>query len=578
MKIRRGILAAAMILAAAGLFAQSVGNTALIRDYVGLISVADHPDIIAVVERIEKINGKNKTDESPAKQAPYERPEGSGVLVQWDNGTTYILTNCHVIASGWDFSLSFETTGGEKTVFTGLTLIAADEKQDLALLAFAEGNGPDREGLTFLERPVQEGDDVYTAGFPALGRDPIWQFGRGLVSNARVTYHSGPDDETTEGPFIQHTGQADPGNSGGPLLAADPDTFSGFAVAGINSRSARNRQAANYSIPVDTIRKFMEAALNPVYNTEAEREKFDERLAEFVKDFNGKERSVLYSAYNQWFSYSSLVNNAEYAYFNVMASTSSDAKERVNSYFNMDPVWALRIARDWTALETLLSEELKAGEVGVVSVESGTNEAEYTVVLRFKKKEIASRWVLEYGIWRMAEFGSLNGDKTKIAQLEKRYNALRKIRDGHGKNHGWFVEGGYTYIASRGHAVYGALGRHFIGLRVFYADKDYSQVELYVPLYFTPLQFGAFSMGFNMSPGFGVKIVPKVDGKDWGLRLGLSPQIGFQITSSLVPGLYLGAAYQFNWYFRDSADQGKSRHLFILFAGYRFKGNFSMLD
>jgi hypothetical protein len=97
----------------------------------------------------------------------------------------------------------------------------------------------------------------------------------------------------------------------------------------------------------------------------------------------------------------------------------------------------------------------------------------------------------------MAEFGSLNGDKTKIAQLEKRYNALRKIRDGHSKNHGWFVEGGYTYIASRGDAVYGALGRNYIGLRVFYADKDYSQVELYVPVYFKPLQFGAFSIGFN---------------------------------------------------------------------------------
>jgi len=78
-----------------------------------------------------------------------------------------------------------------------------------------------------------------------LAFTPLWQFSTGNVSNAVARFPRSLDDPTMMGPFIQHTAPIDPGNSGGPLLVAQADVPSGFAVAGINTLTGTWRQAAN---------------------------------------------------------------------------------------------------------------------------------------------------------------------------------------------------------------------------------------------------------------------------------------------------------------------------------------------
>jgi hypothetical protein len=167
--MNRGILVLLAVFAVTAGFAQNPEPYADIRDYVGLISVADHPDIITFVEKINAETAKDQKEEqqnsksrsSPEKKPPYERPAGSGFLVRGEDGKIYVMTNCHVISDAWNFSITFEKAGGEKTLYP-VILIASDEKKDLALLAFAEDNKPDREGLSFLDRPVREGETAET--------------------------------------------------------------------------------------------------------------------------------------------------------------------------------------------------------------------------------------------------------------------------------------------------------------------------------------------------------------------------------------------------------------------------------
>ena len=552
------------------IYAQTPSGVYSLRNYVGLISVADHPDLIAFVDKIkEELVKDKKPDEierqrkNVPKEAPYERPAGSGFLFRADNGNTYVLTNWHVIAHSWTYSITFERSIDQKTIYSGLTLVAADEERDLALLAFPSGNNPGIEGLRLLERPVQEGEEVYSAGFPALGRDPVWQLGRGQISNSRVMlhkYYDDEEDETMEGPFIQHTSQVDPGNSGGPLLIPDISASSGFSIAGINARSAKIRQAANYSIPNDTIREFLERAINhPEQETEADRENLDARLLVFLRWVKTNRYSIF-----DWITYQCFLNNAEYAFYQASMKYNYD-KDFPNYLMGSLASAFIVLVRENIPYSNVDKNE----EVSVKAVEKNGNT--YTVVFYIQGKTISSQWVKEHGAWRIASIGKINGDKSKIAKVEKLYYNQRNVRDGYTHELNYIAEGGYTQVLNRGVAVYGAIGVSIAGIRCIFADTDYWQLELFGRGYFKPLRFNIYALEPHLGLGMGVKYLPKTGENDSGLRFGISPQLGVQFTSSAIPGIYIGAAYQYNLFFRNSNDKNNTLHLFIFLAGYRLK-------
>ncbi|MDR2702122.1 MAG: serine protease, partial [Spirochaetaceae bacterium] len=208
-------------------------QAASLRDYVGLINQTYHPGIVSFFEKIKAdLAKKGETDAVKAIDIFLRGDTGSGFVYSDARGDLYIITNYHVIAQSYTLSITFERQDGFKRKSENLRIIAADEETDLALLVFAAGDKPVARGLSFFTRPVEEGQDVYSAGFPGLGITPIWQFGRGMVSNASARFPKSIYDETLMGPFIQHTAEVDPGNSGGPLLVVQQNAVTGYAVAG----------------------------------------------------------------------------------------------------------------------------------------------------------------------------------------------------------------------------------------------------------------------------------------------------------------------------------------------------------
>lgn len=62
----------------------------------------------------------------------------------------------------------------------------------------------------------EDGTEVWSAGFPGLGGKPMWQLGKGTITNAsaKIKELIAPNIST----IIQHSAEVDAGNSGGPLL------------------------------------------------------------------------------------------------------------------------------------------------------------------------------------------------------------------------------------------------------------------------------------------------------------------------------------------------------------------------
>ncbi len=211
---------------------------------------------------------------------------GSGFMYKSKSGAEYIITNQHVVGDSKFVRLSMNSDG--MTVkYNGCKVLYADKRQDLALLQI-----PVDMPVVSLEGyagTVSDGMDVYTAGYPGLGTEPVWQFGKGIISNSAVQTDAFEDSITV----IQHTAQVDPGNSGGPLLIALPsDSDNVYKVIGVNTWKARRRSDTNFSILISDLELFIENYKSGTYVKKTE---FDSVRVAFEADLkNGYENSYNY--------------------------------------------------------------------------------------------------------------------------------------------------------------------------------------------------------------------------------------------------------------------------------------------
>lgn len=166
---------------------------------------------------------------------------GSGFVVE-DSGKLYLITNSHVIGIASVADVTFCMT--DTLRLTDCKCVYQNDNADIAILRLPVGAAKDVIPLALHKYAPIEGIDVYTAGFPALGNTPSWQFGKGIVSNAQL--HIDGVDYT----WIQHTGQIDPGSSGSPLLIKHEGAFE---VLGINTLKAHERESVGIASPVSVI-------------------------------------------------------------------------------------------------------------------------------------------------------------------------------------------------------------------------------------------------------------------------------------------------------------------------------------
>lgn len=126
---------------------------------------------------------------------------GSGVLL---NEEGYVLTAAHVVESG---NIKVQTRAGVKYP---ATVLRVSKKYDVALLKAAALSGK-FPCLSLNYNPPTAGSDVFVVGAPG-GEELAFSMSKGIVSGLRTI------DETQ---FIQTDASVNPGNSGGPMLAAD---------------------------------------------------------------------------------------------------------------------------------------------------------------------------------------------------------------------------------------------------------------------------------------------------------------------------------------------------------------------
>jgi len=517
-------------------FSQQPPSAVVLRDYVGLINQSYHPGIVAYFEKIKTELEKNGQNNAVISIDLFLKgATGSGFVIP-SATEIYVVTNYHVIQQAHTLSITFERQDNSKRKYENLTVIAADEELDLVLLAFPTGDKPSA-GLSLLTRLVDEGEDVYAAGFPVLGATPLWQFSRGMVSNSSARFPKSIYDETLMGPYIQHTAQIDPGNSGGPLLVVQRNAVSGYAVAGINTLSAMRRQTANYAIPAPTAQAFINAAINQ--KPETYRDALDQRLDKFLKGFG--ENKAAYPHIAGFLSSVCVGENAEYAMSEMYDKGNSTVRRAFIEKCEEDVVGAMGYAVAWTIESSLRTVQgpLKA------SIKEVTGDGEeYKVTFNINNKIVNSIWIREYGNWRIKSFGYVaSGNKSLMRKKE----ADKKTKDTLRINSILQLEAGYANMFDKADtAFYFSLDfLTIMGFNLYYTNPDLWCLGLFLGYQWI---IPAGNIGFVPY----IRLVTNImyDGGDMDydklfiFPIALSGQVGLKITTSYLPGLFIGTAYQ----------------------------------
>lgn len=541
-------------------FAQT--GAGALREYVGLINQSYHPDIVAYFEKIKtQLDKKGEKDAVKAIDVFLKGSIGSGFVISDASGQNYILTNNHVIAQAYNLSITFERQDGFKKIYQGLKIIAADEETDLALLAFAPGDKPVEQGLAFISRTIEEGEEVFSAGFPGLGTAALWQFGNGRITNAIARFPKSLDDETLMGPFIQHSAQVDPGNSGGPLLIPQKNVPSGYAVAGINTLSALWRQAANYAVPVNTAETFIGAGLHP--QPETYRSQLDQRLSKFIEGFAPDKAAYPHIA--GFLSSDCIGENAEYAISEVLEKAPRQVQQGFINKLEDNIVGGMGYAVGWI-IENAIHKQGAAIKAAVKEV-NGSGE-EYNVAFTINGKDYDSTWKREYGIWRIRTFaGVASGDKSLVAKKEAKREAEKNLR----LDSKFHVEAGYAYLFEKAPAAaYASLEYYGMGLKLYFAGPDFWAAGLFVG-YRASVPLG--NVGLVPYIRAGIDYQSDKDYKDDFPSISFMGQAGLKATLAYVPGLSVGLAFQYNLInmheFMGDYNKGMKMGLAIT-AGYFF--------
>jgi len=330
-------------------------------------------------------------------------------------GKKYVITNRHVVALAQSVTIEFRDNERNVSSYKDCPVAIVDEDIDLAAIAL-----PDNVtvgSLRFADETPTEGRDVFTAGYPGLGDNPSWQFGKGIVSNAHFY-----DEELSKVGgntiLIQHTAQIDAGSSGSPLLIQSATDKNEYLVAGINTWKAYARENANFAIPTADIRVFCKKYLSSAHIA---KDDIRQRAETFVGLAEQDYKEMV-----PFIAYDYIASVAPSQFDSWYKSFPSNVRKDIMRQFRNNPIEGVRMALAYAVREKMRTKKIS---IEPVDNNSDSNTAETAeVAMKCNGKPATSKWIKEQGQWRLTEL-SFFRPKSYLSQsiIDKDYEYMNTL-------------------------------------------------------------------------------------------------------------------------------------------------------
>ena len=305
-------------------------------------------------------------------------------------GKKYVITNRHVVALAQSVTIEFRDNERNVSSYKDCPVAIVDEDIDLAAIAL-----PDNVtvgSLRFADETPTEGHDFFTAGYPGIGDNPSWQFGKGIVSNAHFY-----DEELSKVGgntiLIQHTAQIDAGSSGSPLLIQSATDKNEYLVVGINTWKAYARENANFAIPTADIRLFCKKYLSSSHTA---KDDIRQRAETFVGLAEQDYKEIV-----PFIAYDYIASVAPSQFDSWYKSFPTNVRKDIMRQFKNNPIEGVRMALAYAVREKMRTKKIS---IEPVDNNSDGNTAETAeVAMKCNGKPATSKWIKEQGQWRLTE-------------------------------------------------------------------------------------------------------------------------------------------------------------------------------
>lgn len=330
-------------------------------------------------------------------------------------GKKYVITNRHVVALAQSVTIEFRDNERNVSSYKDCPVAIVDEDIDLAAIAL-----PDNVtvgSLRFADETPTEGHDVFTAGYPGIGDNPSWQFGKGIVSNAHFY-----DEELSKVGgntiLIQHTAQIDAGSSGSPLLIQSATDKNEYLVVGINTWKAYARENANFAIPTADIRLFCKKYLSSAHTA---KDDIRQRAETFVGLAEQDYKEIV-----PFIAYDYIASVAPSQFDSWYKSFPTNVRKDIMRQFKNNPIEGVRMALAYAVREKMRTKKIS---IEPVDNNSDSNTAETAeVAMKCNGKPATSKWIKEQGQWRLTEL-SFFRPKSYLSQsiIDKDYEYMNTL-------------------------------------------------------------------------------------------------------------------------------------------------------
>ena len=497
---------------------------AQIRSFVGIVRPAYHDDTINFLETFkDDLKKEGYKDYAKYIESYLKGGFGSGFVYVDAKGRNYIITNRHVIAQGDSVTVEFENEDGSSTTFKNLKILLADEDLDLAILSFENNEKPFKIGIPLSEGTVQDGNEIWTAGFPALGNEPLWQLGKGSVTNSRAKVKDLVDPEVST--LIQHSAQIDSGNSGGPLLISASNKC-GYTVVGINTWKVVNRQDTNYAIPSKVIIDFISKATNPDKSITNEAA-IKSRAQKFAIDVSKKDNTFVDIV--KYISYDYVSKEGTEAFKKALKNSSVKIPTSIVECFAYSPIEGMRYALaylTWLEFHNKEDSTISIPEISELTI-NDENIATVLMTIENAKKPVKLLFAKEYGNWQIdyvndgVEFASsfLYFPSNTIFDVEYDIGlnkAPSGVSLGFKFGRGLSIFGGKVKIRKLADNYYDSITEEFVN-KAAYAFGLYFQTGLIFPMNFKTFYIMPYLQG---EAGIWMTMVQTRDFEKMGFDLG----------------------------------------------------------
>jgi len=376
-----------------------------LKDYVPLIRTNFHQDTRATFNALATHFTQSGHKQLADFFAAYANTGGFGTgwVYVAEDGENFVVTNRHVVSEAASVDISFEQADGSYKTYSNAPIVYVDDSADLAVVQFPGAARVFKRGFPIDTTQMRDGTEFFSAGFPAFGGEPLWQFSSGIVTNSRAR----PAGFAGYDYLIQHSSQIDKGNSGGPLMVRDSRSVTGFAVIGVNTWKATQRENTNFSIPARILLRTVERARttmtvrNSVASMGGQLEDDCHVLASELQSPNPDLERI-----HQYISYA-LVGRRGWEAFQTILATVKDQKSWEDSFFQ-DPIETMRTSLYYLFWLTLGKRE-GAGTVefsGISPADTGRIAAATGIRTQFRLGASSTEisWTWEYGRWRVLDF------------------------------------------------------------------------------------------------------------------------------------------------------------------------------